>query len=77
MDVPEDSDSVILEDGVHEEETNHMIISKSKSDLLDESQLAGIINICCGFILVRTPSNWSDIIRNIIMCGEVNALLVN
>ena len=29
-------------------------------------KLAGIIIICCGFILVLTPSNWADIVRRII-----------
>ena len=29
-------------------------------------KLAGIIITCCGFILVLTPSNWEDYIRNIV-----------
>ena len=29
-------------------------------------KLAGLINICCGFILVLTPSNWADILRDFI-----------
>ena len=29
-------------------------------------KLAGIIITSCGFILVLTPSNWEDYIRNIV-----------
>ena len=29
-------------------------------------KLAGLINICCGFVLVLTPSNWADILRDVI-----------
>jgi len=33
-------------------------------------KLAGVIIICCGFILVLTPSNWADIVRSIIKWGR-------
>ena len=29
-------------------------------------KLAGLINICCGFVLVLTPSNWADILKDFI-----------
>ena len=29
-------------------------------------KLAGLINICCGFVLVLTPANWADILRDLI-----------
>ena len=34
--------------------------------IFSSMKLAGIIIICCGFILVLTPSNWADIVRSII-----------
>ena len=30
-----------------------------------DMKLAGIIFICCGFILVLTPANWADILKRI------------
>ena len=29
-------------------------------------KLAGLINICCGFVLVLTPSNWAEILKDFI-----------
>jgi len=33
-------------------------------------KLAGIVITCCGFVLVLTPSNWAEILKNIIIWGR-------
>ena len=35
--------------------------------LISGMKLAGLVNICCGFFLVRTPANWVEILRSFIM----------
>ena len=34
--------------------------------VLSDMKLAGIIFICCGFLLVLTPTNWAAMLRKII-----------
>ena len=37
--------------------------------VFSDMKLAGIIFICCGFLLVLTPTNWAAMLRKIIRWG--------